>query len=321
MNIILNELKQNIRDLIARFLASILKRFAFDPRYFELWQSHGYHIKPVHFYSSFPDTRELSKELFIKRSQMVGIHLNQNLQIELVVEFSEKYKSEYENLEVRNANGRPHFYFGNSSIESVDAEILYCMIRKFKPRMMVEIGSGFSTILATMALDANSKAGDQCEFTAIEPFPPSYLHRELDFPVNVLVQNVQSIDLSYFERLGPGDILFIDSSHVCKIGSDTQYEFLEILPRLNPGVVIHIHDIFLPQEYPEKWVKKMHRFWNEQYILQAFMTCNNDFEVLWAGSWMHLNHPKELAIRFSSYNPEANHPASFWIRRIGLNEQ
>lgn len=119
-----------------------------------------------------------------------------------------------------------------------------------------------------------------------------------------------------FQKLKENDILFIDSSHVLKTGSDVQYEYLEILPRLNKGVLVHFHDIFLPAEYPQKWILEDHKFWNEQYLLQAFLAFNDSFEILWAGSYMHLNHPDKLEQFFKSYNKNKRWPGSFWVRKI-----
>jgi hypothetical protein len=116
--------------------------------------------------------------------------------------------------------------------------------------------------------------------------------------------------------LEENDILFIDSSHVLKIGSDVQYEYLEILPRLNKGVIVHIHDIFLPAEYRKEWVLKDHIFWTEQYLLQAFLAFNDNFEILWAGSYMHLKHPDKLEVAFNSYRRNERWPGSFWIKKI-----
>ena len=112
------------------------------------------------------------------------------------------------------------------------------------------------------------------------------------------------------------DILFIDSSHVLRIGGDVQYEYLEILPRLARGVIVHSHDIFLPAEYPRHWVLEEHKFWTEQYLLQAFLAFNDSFEVLWAGSYMHLKHPEKLEEAFSSYKRERTLPGSFWMRKV-----
>jgi len=132
----------------------------------------------------------------------------------------------------------------------------------------------------------------------------------------LIPKKVQDIPLSEFKKLSENDILFIDSSHVLKIGSDVQYLYLEVLPRLNKGVIVHAHDIFLPAEYPKEWVLKNYIFWNEQYLLQAFLAFNNSFEVLWAGSYMHLRHPDKLEEAFSSYKRDKIWPSSFWIRKI-----
>jgi hypothetical protein len=104
----------------------------------------------------------------------------------------------------------------------------------------------------------------------------------------LIIDKVQNVSLSEFNKLEKNDILLIDSSHVLKIGSDVQYEYLEILPRLKKGVIVHVHDIFSPSEYPREWVLEDYRFWNEQYLLCAFLSFNSAFEVLWAGSYMHL---------------------------------
>jgi hypothetical protein len=310
-------MKQFIRDKIAEALSRIMRHFALDPRYFKLWEAHGYHISQVHYYSPLPDTRELSSLIFGAVSEMPGIDMNTSGQLELLNLFCKKFAGEFEKFPTgpQLSNSAPHFYFGNTSLESVDAEILYCMIRQFKPKRMIEIGSGFSTLLTQQALAVNKMEGSDCDFLAIEPYPANYLKKKFAHPVRLLVSKVQSVSLNEFRNLAENDILFIDSSHVCKIGSDVQYEFLEILPRLAPGVMVHIHDIFLPEEYPETWVGEWYRFWNEQYLLQAFLSCNPDFEVLWGGAWMRRNHSERLEAVFPSYRVNQTNPASFWIRR------
>jgi len=183
---------------------------------------------------------------------------------------------------------------------------------------MIEVGSGYSTLLSLEALENNAKEGHPCRFTAIEPYPADFL-RDPGLPgdVELLEQPLQKAPLELFTNLKSGDILFIDSSHVCKAGSDVRYMFSSILPALAPGVIIHIHDIFLPAEYPKCWIKDWHRFWNEQYLLQAFLSFNSAFEVLWAGSYMHHYHSDKLQEAFDSYDPARSGPASFWIRRGG----
>jgi hypothetical protein len=131
---------------------------------------------------------------------------------------------------------------------------------------------------------------------------------------------MQDIDLAVFRGLAPGDVLFIDSSHVHKLGSDVQYAFSRILPELRPGVYVHFHDIFLPSEYPEDWVRHRRLFWNEQHILENFLAFNTAFEVIWSGSYMHLHHSDHLVEAFPTYRPESNWPGSFWIRRRGSED-
>ena len=123
--------------------------------------------------------------------------------------------------------------------------------------------------------------------------------------------------MSEFLSLEENDILFIDSSHVLRIGGDVRYEYLEILPRLNRGVIVHAHDIFCPAEYPRQWVLEHYHFWTEQYLLQAFLTFNDSFEVLWGSSYMHINHPDKLEAAFSSYGRDVESPSSFWMRKTG----
>jgi hypothetical protein len=127
---------------------------------------------------------------------------------------------------------------------------------------------------------------------------------------------VEQVPLESFLHLDENDILFIDSSHVIKIGGDVNYLLLEVLPRLNKGVVVHFHDVFLPEEYPKRFVFERHQFWSEQYLLQAFLSFNYAFEVLWAGYYMYHNYPREFKSVFPSYTEGERHaPGSFWIRR------
>jgi hypothetical protein len=154
-----------------------------------------------------------------------------------------------------------------------------------------------------------------CDFTAIEPHPAPDIRAGFPGLTRLLERRAQDVPLETFGALGENDVLFIDSSHVLAIGSDVQYEFLEIIPRLRPGVLVHVHDIFLPAEYPKRWVVDG-RFWDEQYLLQAFLAFNNSFEVLWAGHWMHLTHPEQLRAAFSTYDPAKAAPGSFWMRRV-----
>jgi hypothetical protein len=285
---------------------------------FTLWEKLGFHITRNHFYEPIPDTRMLKDDLWEKQSELVGININEESQINLLSVFSSKFKEEYESFPRSETSIPFQYYVNNSAFPSVDGEIYYCMIRHFKPKKIFEIGAGYSTYLAAYAILKNKEEDNayECELVAIEPYPNDVLKNGFPGLSKLIPKRVQDIPLSEFKKLLENDILFIDSTHVLKIGSDVQYEYLEILPRLNKGVIVHVHDIFLPSEYPKEWVLKKYIFWNEQYLLQAFLTFNDSFEVLWAGSYMHLKHPDKLEEAFSSYKRDESWPGSFWMRKI-----
>lgn len=309
-------LKEGLRRAAARFLARhVFPRFAHDPKAFDLFQSYGYHLVPVHYYSPLPDTANLPAEIWKNPGGATGIDFNEAGQKAMVEEFVSRYDADYKRFpadKTRNAN---EFYINNGSFGTIDAEILWGMIRRHKPKRFIEIGAGFSTLLSAQAIRANRKDGYPCQFTVVEPYPHDFIRRGVEGVDELVADKVQNVPLTRFQNLAEGDILFIDSSHVCKVGSDVSYEFLDILPQLQPGVIIHIHDIFLPKEYPQGWICGMHRFWNEQYILQALLTHNQNFEVLWSGYHMHESYPELLSKAFHSYRADLDFPGSFWIRR------
>ena len=295
-------------------------RFAFlFKRIFPLAQSLGFHVTRNHHYEPVPDTRSLKDELWQQYSELAGIQMNETKQLDWLSVCLSKYKAEYDQIPVsRQQAQKPFTYtFDNPFFGPVDGEVLYCMIRNFKPARILEIGSGYSTYLAAQAVRKNAEEYPihACELTTVDPFPNKVVKAGFPGLARVLPSDVQNLPLSVFGELKENDILFIDSSHVLKIGSDVQFEYLDILPRLNPGVIVHVHDIFLPAEYPKDWILKEYRFWNEQYLLQAFLTFNEHFEVLWASSYLHLKHSDQLTEAFKSYNKNKNHPASFWMRK------
>ena len=305
--------------VIVKMIAGILpsRLIMQNVRHFEIWESKGYHVTPAHFYFPLPDLREIDEKVFSRRTQLAGINLNEKRQLELLHVFKNNYGGEYSRLPGDKTNIDYEYYLRNGAFESVDGEILYCMVRHFKPGRIFEIGSGNSTYLMARTLVENRRdQGKESALEVIDPYPNGILRKGIPGLTRLIEEKVQNIPVSMFGGLQENDILFIDSTHVLKIGSDVQYEVLEILPRLNKGVIVHFHDIFLPAEYPSNWVKVNRWFWNEQYILQAFLHFNDAYEVLWAGHYMHLNYPDELMAAFSSYNPNSTLPGSFWIRKI-----
>lgn len=284
---------------------------------FGSWEAAGYHVTPNHFTSPIPDLSQLPGEVFTTLSELPGIDMRDAEQLALLKSLSRDFGAEYDALP-RTTAPQGEFFVENGAFGPVDAEIAYAMVRSVKPAHIVEIGSGWSTMVASKALEANESEGRPGRITAIEPYPYPYFR---DFAARTTrVEHdetpLQRVPLERFTALGPGDILFIDSSHVARIGSDVLYEFLEILPRLRPGVVVHVHDIFLPAEYPRAWVLGEHRFWNEQDVLQAFLAFNRGYEVLLAGSYLHRLHSEALREAVKHYDAETHLPGSFWMRRV-----
>ena len=191
----------------------------------------------------------------------------------------------------------PHqFCDGNGMFESLDARVLYCMLRLRAPRKMIEVGAGHSSLLSA---DVNRRWLDgRTEIVCIEPYPPAFLHEP---PPGI----------ERFLALEPGDFLFIDSSHVSKTGSDVNFLYLEVLPRLAPGVVIHIHDIFIPAEYPQDWVLEEQRSWNEQYLLQALLAYSSAFRVIFGSHCASLLLPDQIESVFGGHYGGG----SFWIEK------
>ena len=301
---------------IARIYNAVTR--VFIKKSFPFWQKLGFHITPNHYYWPIPDTRMLKDDLWQRQSELAGIDINEEGQINILSQFSSKFKEEYESFPRSKTSVSYQYFVNNGSFGSVDGEILYCMIRYFKPKKIFEIGSGNSTYLSAQAILKNKEKDDsyECELVAAEPYPNDILKAGFPGLSTLIPKKVEDIPLSEFKKLRENDILFIDSSHVLKIGGDVKYEYLEILPGLNKGVIVHLHDIFLPAEYLREWVLKHFIFWTEQYLLQAFLAFNDSFEVLWAGSYMHLKHPDKLEVALSAYKRDESRPGSFWIRKI-----
>jgi predicted O-methyltransferase YrrM len=306
------------KDIIARLAARVLPRAVMrDKRYFDLWEARGYHVTPVHFYEPVPDTRELGPNVWASRSDAPGVVLDEQRQIDLLATLAATFRGEYDNFASRGSNDPARYRTHNGGFESVDGEILYSLLRHLQPRRVYEVGSGWSTLLTSEALVRNEAEGAHpCDYRVFDPYPGVVVAGGVRGVSSLSRMRIQDVPLETFDELGENDVLFIDCSHVATIGSDARHICLEIVPRLQPGVVVHFHDIFMPDEYPRAWVEEMRWFWTEQYVVQAFLAFNDTFEVLWAAHWMHTHRPDALQAAMSSYDPSASRPASLWIRRV-----
>ena len=304
------KLKDIIKSIYQIFLKNKLR----------IIQKFGINITPNNYYSPIPDLSKLNNDIWTNRKELCGVNLNEEKQQDLLSHFVTNFKSEYDNFPVKQSKeAKPYeYYLSNEYFGPVDSEILYSMIRYFKPRRIIEIGSGFSTYCSAKAILRNYSLDNNynCELIAIEPYPKNILIKGFPGLKKLIPKEVQNVPITEFTKLKENDILFIDSSHVIKIGNDVQYEYLEIIPRLRKGVIIHIHDIYFPFDYPKRKILIDNIFWNEQYLLQAFLSFNNSFEVLWAGNFMNSTFPNLLENAFNSYRLKSKITSSFWMRKI-----
>jgi hypothetical protein len=236
--------------------------------------------------------------------------MNDEVQLQLLQEAFPRFKVEYDQFTMEPSDRAYEFYHNNPFFNGIDALVLYCMVRHFQPIMIIEVGSGFSSRVSAQAAQTN----DHTELFCIEPYPDDMLSSGFPGLTSLVPKTVQEVGLELFQQLGANDILFIDSSHVARCGGDVNYLFFEVLPRLSPGVIVHVHDIFFPKEYPEFWVKELLRFWNEQYLLQAFLSFNSEYEVLLCNSYLAHQYKKALKTTFPN-SPPGGGSGSFWMRR------
>jgi hypothetical protein len=283
-------------------------------RTFPVAQAAGIHIVPNHFYGPVPDTRDLTDDLWAKPSEAVGIDMQPERQLALLESIS-AYKDEYDAFPAHSTGVAHQYHYVNGKFGPIDGGMYYGLLRHIKPKRILEVGSGYSTMLAAQALAANEReSGGTTRMDVIDPFPHAAVAAGFPGISRVIPKLVQDVPMSEFTSLEAGDILFIDTSHVIRTGGDVQFEFLEVLPRLQKGVVVHIHDIYLPAEYPREWVLDGLTFWSEQYILQAFLAFNSDFEVTLGGQYLHLYHLDALRRTFRLYDGDPM-IGSFWITR------
>ena len=263
-----------------------------------------------HYYEPQFDYRG-SKLDFSGNRNLPGIDWNVSGQLETLKAFT----FAHELADIPHDKSDPtSFSFNNDSFESGDAEYWYQIIRAFKPKRIIEIGSGHSTLLAIKAINENCRNDPsyRCEHTCIEPYEMPWLE---EIGVSVIRKKVEDLELSFFSRLQENDILFIDSSHIIRPQGDVVFEYLELLPSLNKGVVVHLHDIFSPKNYLRPWVQDQVLFWNEQYLLEAFLTSNNDWKIIGALNYLHHNHYKEIK-SVAPFLSAEREPGSFYIQKI-----
>ena len=293
----------------------------------------GVSVIPSHFYFPVPNLKSFQQKDWGACRPCAALDFRLQEQIQRLHTEILPFASEWNFAEAASAD-QHEFHLNNGFFEHIDAEVAYSFVRRAKPRMLVEVGSGNSTLLLASALKKNAAEGQASEMISIDPHAQPYLKGGIPGRMRLMEIPVQKAPLDIFRRLRANDILFIDSSHVVSMDSDVVCECLRILPELAPGVLIHFHDIFTPLDYPEKFVMKNLCFWGEQYLLEAFLSFNSTFRVLWSSSAMQHFHPdvlrkafpawedsfRRMPARLKIFSPTLDGanvwPCSFWIERV-----
>jgi len=266
---------------------------------------------PGHFYSPIPDLDEVARDagrIFDQRQELPGLDLNADAQLALFAQLAPLARQADFPFE-RQPTAR--YYLDNPSFGRGDALMLYAMLRHLRPSRYLEVGSGWTTALA---LDVSEEhLGGSLKVTCVEPYP-EILDRLLrpNDGVRVIGHGVQQAPLELYAELSAGDVLFIDCSHVVKVGSDAHFLITRVLPSVPPGVFVHIHDIFYPFEYPQIWIEEG-RAWSEAYLLHAFLLFNDQYEIVLFNDWLFVTH-RDL-IRNELPRMLENGGGSIWLRR------
>ncbi len=297
--------------IIPAFVMRITRRLGVGRMPLSNWVLNTIGVFPIlnHYYEP-QFIHEYDNSLENERN-LPGIDWNINCQLNFI------NKMNFEKELITNHDGhldQLKFDYNNNTFGSGDAEYFYQIIRLLKPKKIFEIGSGNSTKMAILAINKNKSEDNDyaCRHLCIEPFEMPWLDSS---GVELLRRKVEDLGVDFFSELGSGDILFIDSSHIIRPQGDVLFEYLELLPTLNKGVIVHIHDIFSPKNYLPQWLINDHRFWNEQYLLEAFLSNNNCWEIIGSLNYLKTHYYSDLS-RVAPFLTSDRSPGSFYIRCI-----
>lgn len=270
----------------------------------------GFTVYPQVFYSPFPFPSEVDLEQLKAKRELPGIDFRVGESTKLLESIT-RFSAEVRDF-LKNREGDIAAW--DLTYSQNDSAILYAMLRHLKPRRYVEVGCGYSSSASAAALHRNRVEGNTCQATYIEPFPPPHLAK-VDLPGKFIKESIQKVPLEQFLELEAGDVLFIDTSHVLKVQNDVEFELIHVLPVLKPGVVVHIHDIFSPYDYPAEWLvgKGTQRGGiNEQYALECLLSGGRDWEVLLPAYLLWKEHRPLLS---KLIDTDDKRPQAFWIRK------
>ncbi len=271
----------------------------------------GYDLVPRNAYSPVPEIPPEADDAWMRPAPMLGVDLDPDRDLDYVRAELAPFLAE---CAAERASGLGNgFELWNGYYQAGDAELLWAMIRRLKPRRVLEIGSGHSTLVTAAASLRNAAEGSPVDFTAVDPEPRAVV--AVGGVTRLEPTRAQDLDLETFLALEDGDVLFVDSSHVVKLGGEVNRLVLDVLPRLHPGVVVHFHDVFWPYEYPRPWYVRG-TYSTEQYLLQAYLADNPAYRILFAAHAAARARRTELEELIPSLRESPEHaPAALWLLR------
>ena len=275
-------------------------------------------VPPGHFYSPLADPDELGAErdrLWPEKPIIAGVDWNDDGHLRILGEVFPQYIKLYDYPELLpDGPGLVDFYTCNSQFSWLDARALFVLLHAWRPRRVIEVGSGYSSLLIA---DVNRRWFDSgIHVTCIEPYPRHFLRNRIDGISRLIEDKVQHVAVEEFAALEAGDVLFVDSSHVVKTGSDVNRIVFDVLPALARGVHVHLHDIFLPHDYPQSWAVDQNRSWNEQYLVQALLMYTTGFRVEFGCAYAFHTFPELVAKALAHPGGRSYGAGSLWLTKI-----
>ncbi|MGH8611988.1 MAG: class I SAM-dependent methyltransferase [Gammaproteobacteria bacterium] len=285
---------RNMKDLAKRSLRRI----------FELGQGAGFDILPRHFYSSIPSLMELRRSRNWREPfDMYGIAgASVSEQLAFLADLCEPFLREWADLDIYRIANKENAQGGGYGV--IEAEVLYAFVRRHRPRRIVQVGCGLST---SVMIRASSKANYRPDIVCIEPRPSAYLQTaQRNGQITLRRERAQETPRSVLTNLTASDLLFVDSTHTVKPGSEVNRIILDVLPRLVPDVFIHFHDVFFPYDYQRGLLSDDLFFWIESTLLHAFLVNNAHCRIQLSLSMLHYAAPDRIKALIPRYEPQGN---------------
>jgi hypothetical protein len=315
-------LKKYIKYILSKIplVSKKLKKYYFYVNYYEKTKSILGQFDIDHYYSPIPNLTDLIENrltIFDKQIDLKEVNLNDTVQLELLNEITKYCKQLPYDLNhdcIKQAYPNAVYNPKSAWYRYSDVVFLFGILNIYKPSKIIEIGCGYSSAVIVDSRDLFLK--NNAELIFVEPYPERLLQQLENHEIKnfqILKKKVQSTNINLYKNLNANDVLFIDSSHVSKTGSDLNFILFEILPVLKPGVIIHFHDIFYPFELPEKWVIEKKWYWNENYLLRAFLSNNSKYEIISFNSYLQYKYPEKFVNEMAICFRDQENTGSLWI--------